>query len=75
MPLVNRFGKGVNEKRQEVNYDEETDKVSVFLWDGKEGTRFEMPYDEFAKLSMTVLIARSGTVKTKEIKKVENVQG
>lgn len=68
MCFVNRFGEGVDEKRQEVKYDEETDKISVFLWDGKEGIRFELPYDEFAKLSMTVLIARSGTVKPKKEK-------
>ena len=68
MCFVNRFGEGVDEKRQEVKYDEETDKVSVFLWDGKDGIRFELPYDEFEKLSMTVFIARSGTVKPKKEK-------
>ena len=49
MCFINRFGEGVDEKRQEVKYD-------------------ELPYDEFTKLSMTVFIARSGTVKPKKEK-------
>lgn len=47
--------------RIEVSFDTETKNLKFFIWDGNEGTRFEMNEVRFRQLSMLVQIVQHPT--------------